>query len=314
MPQYTFNPNDVHIQAALRNLSVSYRNNTLIWDSIAPIVPVTKRSDKFFVFDEAEAFTVDDDRVSPNAAPRNILQRFSESNYSVTDRALSAYVPVEAIRNADDILRPLGRAVEGIRSRLLLAHEKRVADVMFSAATYQTGYKVTLSSGDQWSHEDSNPINDILLAMDVPLQMPNTLVLGRDTWRILRQHPQVIASVNPIGGNAGSGGVVSLEALQAVLGIRIVVGMARYNSANPGQANSVGNIWGKHAALIYTEPNPSNDTPTFAVTFSESLTDVYREFEGKIGANGSEFVRESWNEDVKVISPKSGYFWENAVA
>lgn len=314
MAQYTFNPNDVHIQAALRNLSVSYRNNMLIWDSIAPIVPVTKRSDKFFVFDEAEAFSVSDDRVSPNAAPRNILQRFSEGNYSVTDRALSAYVPVETITNADDILRPLGRAVEGIRSRLLLAHEKRVADSVFAAATYQTGYKTTLSGTSQWSHADGKPIDNILLAMDIPLQTPNTLVLGRDTWRVLRQNPQVLASINPLGGNASSGGVASVEALSAVLGINVVVGMARVNTANSGQDNVIGNVWGKHAALIYTEPNPSNDTPTFAVTFSESLTDVYREFKGDIGAKGSEFVRESWNEDVKVISPKSGYFWENAVA
>ena len=44
MPQ----SNEVHIDAALTNLSVGYQNPAFIADRLAPVVPVRKQSDKYF--------------------------------------------------------------------------------------------------------------------------------------------------------------------------------------------------------------------------------------------------------------------------
>lgn len=312
----TSNVNDVHTQEALSNISQAYRNEETIWRDVAPLVQVQKRSDKYYVFDEMEAFETVDDATAPNADAREIIQKLSDDNYSVTDHALGAWLPQETVDEADDPIQPKGRKIEGIRSRLELNHEKRVADIVFAASTYASGYKTTLSGTSQWSDSSSDPINALLEALDIPLQRPNRLVLGAEVWRTLRLHPKVVAAIFPTGGNAGSGGLLAgVEQLASVLEIdRVMVGRARYNTSNRGQTGSLSRIWGKHAALVYTEETPGRDTPTFAATFSESQSNPYEEFDGKKGVKGSWYLKDAWNEDVKVISQKSGYFFENAIA
>ncbi|MCL5271153.1 MAG: hypothetical protein M1457_11550, partial [bacterium] len=62
------NANEVHIDAALTNLSVGYRNPAFIADLLAPVVPVRKQSDKYFIHDAArEAFRASNDRRAPGA-------------------------------------------------------------------------------------------------------------------------------------------------------------------------------------------------------------------------------------------------------
>ena len=41
---------DVHIDAALSNMAVSYKNGNYIAEDIFPSVPVTKQSDKYYVW------------------------------------------------------------------------------------------------------------------------------------------------------------------------------------------------------------------------------------------------------------------------
>ena len=313
--RFTFNPDDVHIEQALANISQGYRNEETVWREVAPIVRVEKRSDKYWVFDEAEHFETGEDETAPNADARELVLRHSDDNYSVTDHARGTWVPVEAIENADDQLRPEGRAVEGIRRRLELRHELRVANRMFDADTYPTDFKVTLSGTDQWSHEDSDPVAEITNRLDTPLQRPNRLLLGVDTWRTLRQHPSVVAAVFPAGGNAAQGGLASLQQFAELIEVeRVIVGRARHNTAAQGQTASLARIWGKHALLYFVEPAPQRETATFAVTFVESMSNIVRDFDPKKGLKGSVYVKDGWNEDVKVVSGKSAFFWEDAVA
>jgi hypothetical protein len=314
--KFTFNPNDVHTEEALSSVSQAYRNEETVWREVAPLVDVENRSDKYYVFDEMEHYEAPDDRTAPNADAKEIVQKLSDDSYSVKDHALGAWVPVEAIEAADDPIRPEGRAVEGIRSRLELAHEKRVADRVFTAANHAAGYKKTLSGTSQWNDASSDPIEELLAALDVPLQRPNRLLLGADVWRTLRTHPSIIAAIFPTGGNAGTGGVMATaQALAEVLEIeQVIIGRARYNAAKQGQAGSLARIWGKHALLYYREQNPGIDTAAFAATFSETQSNIVRDFDPKKGVKGSVYVKDGWNEDVKIISQKSAYFLESVVA
>ena len=42
----------VHIDAALSNVSVAYRNPAFVADAIAPPLAVRKQSDKYFIYDD----------------------------------------------------------------------------------------------------------------------------------------------------------------------------------------------------------------------------------------------------------------------
>ena len=59
---------EVHIDAALTNLSVGYRNAAFIADQLAPVVAVRKQFDRYFIHDAArENFRATDDRRAPGA-------------------------------------------------------------------------------------------------------------------------------------------------------------------------------------------------------------------------------------------------------
>lgn len=315
---YEFNANDVHTQQLLTDFSIRYANEETIWRKVAPLKTVKKRSDKFVIFDKATAFDITDDSTVPNADANEITLKMSDANYSVNDRALGAWVPVETIENADDPIKPELDAIQAIKNQLDNRHEIRVANRFFAAATYPVGSKTTLSGTSQWSdYTNSNPIRAIMAQINAMIVRPNKLILGADTWLELRQHPIVTAALFPLGGNANRGGTMATAAALAdLLELEeVVVGRARVNTANPGQATPVlSRAWGKHALLARIIDNPGDQDVTLAVTFSESQSNPVRDFDKKKGVKGSLYVKDGWNEDARAIATDAGFFFENAVA
>lgn len=315
-----YNPNDVHIQQALNDISIKYTNAETIWRDVMPVKKVDKRSDKYYIYDKANAFQQFDDTLAPNAIPNEAQWKLSSDNYSVVDHGLSSWIPLETVENADDPLDPAGEEVENLSEALENRQEVRVANKVFSAASYPTGNKVTLSGTSQWSdYTNSDPLATIEDAIDSLIVTPNVLVLGTDTWRVMRRHPKVAAKIFPLGGNASvAGSSATLLQFQEYLsdfGIeKVLVGRRRVNTANPGQTPTFARAWGKHAALLKVAPNPGIKTLTFGLTFVESDRTVYQEVDRKRGVKGSLFTKVSWNSDEKIIASDVGYFFENAVA
>jgi hypothetical protein len=316
---YVFDPNDAHIKQALTNISMEYKNDELIWPAVTPIVPVTKLSDFYYVWDEGTNFQITSDQLSATGMPNPILMKFSTDLYACKPYGLLGEVPVITLDNADDVLKPLGKTTENVTNQLQLQQEIRSAAIVFNQATYPVGFKTTLAGVTQWSDfANSDPIGNILTALDACLQRPNTITFGADTWKNFRQHPKVIAAIFPSGGNAANRGMVSVDEVLNFFsseGItKINIGRARYNTANIGQATSLTRIWGKHCALTYTTDSPAIDTASFAYAFASNQATVTRELEALAGARGVEKVKVAWEIDTKATAPKAGYYFENAVA
>ena len=316
---YVFDPNDAHIKQALTNISIGYRNDETIYQDVMPIVPVTKMSDYYYIWNDETDFNQTSDIMSATGRPNRVELAFSTDLYACRPYGLMAELPVALLENADDALSPLSKALMNVKAQLDNNHEVRVAAQVFANASYATGFKTTLSGTTQWSDfANSDPMGNILTALDACLQRPNVLVLGADTWRILRQHPKIVAAAFPSGGNSANRGLVTSAALQVLLadeGIKkVVIGRRRVNTANPGATPSYSRAWGKHAALLYVTDTPSIDTPSFGYTFSSLQSNITRDQAVLHGSRGVEYVKESWEVDVKVTANKAGYFYENAVA
>lgn len=314
---FEFNPNDVHAQTALSDLSIRYQNEETIWRKAAPLKQVKKRADLYYVFDKDTAFNIIDDTTAPNADANEITPKLSTDNYSVKDHALAAWVPVETIENADDALQPELDAMTNVRQQLENQHERRVAATLFAPATYAAGNKTTLSGTSQWSdYVNSDPLVAIMAQRDSLLVPPNTLILGADTFRILRLHPKVAASANPLGGNANKAGyLVVASVIAEILELdQVLIGRTRINTAAPGQTPVYARCWGKQALLARIVENPGQNEATLAVTFSESQSNPVRDFDAKKGVKGSVYVKDAWNEVVKMIAPDIGFLFDQAVA
>ncbi len=310
-------PKELHVDSTLTSLSVKYRNADMIWREVMPVVPVRKRSDKFAVYNREDMFKLPDDATMPKADANEIDWGVSFDKYSVEDYAIADYLPQETIDNADDPINPEIDTNDFLNLLLDIAQEKRVADVVFSAATYPVGNKVTLSGTSQWSDfTGSDPIGDILTALSTPLIRPNTLIFGQDTWTKFRQHPQVLDAVKSSTRFQDSpGGLATAPEVAGLFEVdKVLVGRASFISSSEGQTPTFTRLWGKHMSALRVEPNPGINTITFGCTFVEQQRTTMTVFDPKKGAKGALYIKVAWNADVKVKAPDVGYFIENAVA
>ena len=309
-------PSDVHVDAILTNISIKYMNDELIANTVMPIVPVSKRSDKYYVYDRDEAFRIDDDTLGPKARPNEIDMKQSTDNYSVVSHGLADYVGQEEIDNADAPLQPLADATENLRDKLLLAHEFRVATVAQAPANYASGNKVQLSGTSLWTDKtNATPLDNVLAAVEGTFKRANVLVMGKEPWLAFRVHPQVLDAVKNSTRNQGAAGGFATEAeIIALLEIQnIVVGRARYNTTKKGQTASYSLIWGNNAMAFYTEPSPGIKRASWGYTYSENPGTTFRAFDGKRGEKGATYIKDAWNSDRKIVAADLGYLIEDAI-
>lgn len=301
-------------------IALAYQNKELIADQVLPRTEVAAREFKWDLRTKAESFTIPSTLVGRKGQPNEVEFTAVEQTSSVADYGLQFVVPnedIEAARSKPG-LDPLGTHTEGTTNLIMLDREKRVADLVFSAATYPTGNKVTLSGTSQWSDfNNSDPVAAIMSAAEGMLMRPNTLVIGSQTAFQLRRHPKIIAAAFPTGGNAAQGGVASWQAIADLLEVdRIIIGRAWINTAKPGQTPTMVRLWGKHAALLRINPiaRVRGDDISFGMTAEYGSRVAFTRPDPDIGLRGG--VRGKVGESVKelITAPDCGYFFENAVA
>lgn len=311
------------IQPQLTAIAMAYRNQKMVADLVLPRIPVDSSKFKYTQFALADGFTIPDTKVGRKSAPNQIDWSATETTVSVNAYGLEDPVPNEDIENAASAARttgvvgvdPLARATELVTSLIELDREARVANTVFGSSTYASANKTTLSGTSQWSDfTNSNPVDAMLVAMDGLVVRPNKLVLGQATWTKLRQHPKV---VNAFYGNSANAGAVSREALAALLEIdEIIVGQAFQNTAKKGQTATLGRLWGKHAALLYIDPNVKSPQGglTFGFTGQWGTRIAGTIEDSDIGLKGGKKVRVGEEVAEVVSAADCGYLFINAVA
>ena len=309
-------PTSVHQSSILTNLSIKYSNAAMIWTGCMPIVKMSKRADQFYVYTKADSFRLIDDSLGPNAMPNESTWSVSTDNYSVVDHGQADWLAQETIDIADNPLTPEIDTNEFINLLLDIAQEKRVADIIFAAASYPSGNKVTLSGNDQWSGSTDSPVDNVLTAVETCFQRANTLVFGQAAWKVFRALPEVIDAVKgATRQQATPGGLATPQEVISLFEVdHLLVGRAKYNSAEQGQTASYTNLWGKHMAALHVKPNPGIKTITFGTTIAEALKRTTKTFDGKRGVKGSHHIKVTWNSTEKVVASDLGYLITDAVA
>lgn len=294
----------------LTAVSVAYVNEAMVADQVLPRIRVGRQDFKYFKVAQADQFTVPDTRVGRKSKPNMVETGGTEVTDSTVDFALDDAIPQADLLNADARWNPRVRAVTYISNLLALDREVRVANLVTTLGTYPAAQRTTLSGTSQWSDQtNSNPLSAILAAMDAMVMRPNTIVMGRQVYTQLIQHPKIVQAVFKTSQNAG---VVPRQAIADLFEIpNIVVGEGWINSARKGQAVSYSRAWGKHCALLNVDPT-GNRSFGFTAQFGERVAGS--QFDGDIGMRGGEVVRVG--ESVKEVVAEStlGYFFQNAVA
>lgn len=308
----------VHVDAALTNLSLGYRNPAFISDLIAPVVPVRKQFDRYYVYDaEREGFRPTPDLRAPGAEADEVDFSLSTDTYHCDDHALAAVVPDEERDNADPAIQPAIDRVEFLRDRIDLNKEVELMARLIDETVIPQSE--TLSGTAQWSDfTNSDPVAAVeakkaTIVGSVQVA-PNTLVLPYLVYAKLRVHPKIVDRAK-----FATFGVVGPEILAQIFDVdRVLVPRAMMNLAAPGQTPSMSHVWGKNAVLCHVPARPGLKTVSLAYTFQWGgapgslgghLVETWREDRRKADA-----VRVQRYYDQKIVAPGAAYVWRAAVA
>jgi hypothetical protein len=185
-----------------------------------------------------------------------------------------------------------------------------------------TGVAGTPSTGQtkQWSdYTSSDPISDIENAKSGILSATgmegNTLVLGYDVFKSLKNHPDLVDRIKYTSSQT-----ITTDMLAAMFDIpRVIVAKAVKATNNEGATEAYSFAHGKKALLCHVAPQPGLLTPSAGYSFS--WTGVSGGLGATIGT--SQFRMESIKSDRveaemafdnKVIGSDLGYFWDSIVA
>lgn len=295
MPGYLVNPGD-HIDAPLSNYVAAYLPVGSIADDVCPIVPVSRRTDKFYTWDKASLLRFEtDQRRARLTKPRFIEPTESVSGYMAVEYELSAAIEDGDVPNTDTML-----ALEQVKSmfvanQIRLGRESRVAALLRKTTNGgQLTLGTNLSGTARWDSSAPLPITDFTTANEairtitgykpthavIPAAAAKSLVNITAVQTLI----QYIAGIQyardlslPLGGtsNAGSAEGSPLQRgntyqyLPAVfLGLQILEPGLVVNTAAENAAFSGSDLWGKAVRFLYVNPTtPNMEIPSCAYTF-----------------------------------------------
>jgi len=310
------------IDVPLTNISTAYNQNqsNFIAAKVFPIVPVLYQTGKYHTYPKNAWFR---DEAMPRADGTESAGSgygLDTASYSADVFAIHKDIGKQARNNADPGINLDRDAVQFVTQRLLLRRE-----IQWAADFFVTGvWGTSVTPASLWSdYAASDPIGDIETGRSTILSttgyMPNTLVLGYETYRFLRNHPDIISRVQFT--NTGMSLNPNAQLIAQLFDLdNVYVSMAIKATNNEGETAVMASVAGKNALLAYVNPSPGLLAPSAGYVFS--WTGVAGGMPGaEVGINIFEIpeikadrVEGEIAFDDKLVGTDLGYFFADVVS
>lgn len=319
----------VHVSTPLTNISLAFMQDLqkyFIASQVFPIIPVTKQSDKYYVYEKGSWFRDEAMKRAPGSPLPLSGYGIDTDDYSCDVYGIGKAVADQIRANADAAIDLDSEAVKFVTLKCMLRMEIDWASTFFTTGVWtgsSTGTDLTAST--KWDAANSTPIADISAEQDSILeqtgQLANTLVLTRAVWTALKTNADFLGRVTG-GSNNADPAKVTPQLLAQVLEIdRVLIGGAIKNTALEGQADAMSFVMGtsgEGALLCYVPPSPGLYTAAAGYTFGWS---------GFLGANAvgmrmkryrdekleSDVVEGEVAFDQKLVAAELGAFWSDVL-
>jgi hypothetical protein len=274
MPQPSIN--QVHIDAPLTNLSVAYvqQQGNFIADKVFPVIPVDKKSNKYYTFPKNDWLRDEAQRRAPATQSAGSGYTLSTDSYSCDKFAIHKDIDDDTVANADAALNPQREATEFVTQRMLLRKEVQFASDFLTTTVWGKDLQ-GVASGEsagtsfrQWSDlANSNPIDDIEYGKDLILSTTgreaNTLVIGYSVWKVLKNHPDITDRYKFTTNQ-----VITTEMVARLFELdNILVAKAVKATNNEGASGAYAYVTGKQMLLAHVAPNPGMMVPSAGYQF-----------------------------------------------
>lgn len=327
----------VHIDQPLTNLTVAFLQGTtgFIADRVFPTVSVTKKTDKYYIYDRAQFNRTGDVKArAPRTQAPRVGMTLSTDTYAADVFSLATDFDFETLANEDAALNLRQAASAMLTSQLMIDCEVKWAAAFLAGSVWGTDW--TGVSGvpganqvRQWSdYVNSTPIQDVTAIMQaVQLKSggfkPNVMVLGKQVRDILVNHPTILARLN--GGSTPTNTALVTDAkLAEIFGVEEFLVMETVkNTAAEGLTEVNAFIAGKVVGFFYRPKSAGLMVPSAGYTFTwdelqvasgrgisiKSYTGDYLAIEGI-----AEVLEANMAYDHKVVSADLGAFIATVIA
>jgi len=251
-----------HINQRLSDVAFKFPQEGFAASAIFTDHPVDKGSDEFTVMDKGNMFKNADDAIAKMAQARVILFGESTQTYQVRSRALRTFITSEDMRNADDPLMPKIEATEDLTSAALLQKEIR----SFALALTVTA---ATTPGTKWDVGGSTPVADIEASANSVFLRPNVVIIGRDTWDVLKFHADILAIIG--GGFTGIKKATPELFRDAFEYDQVIIAGSRKNAAKDPKTAALSRVWGDNYFHAFVNPAKGKNVQTFGRFFTQRL-------------------------------------------
>jgi hypothetical protein len=266
----------------LTNVVQGYKQAQFVASFLSPSVPVSLRSGKVVEFGK-EDFVLYQTKRSPGGTVQRKRSRFGSRSFELYQDAIAEEVTLEEAEEAAN-----GAARVNLRTNapkramktIMLTLEKDTADVMQTAAKYETANTIALGVSDRWDNygsSASNPLQDVNgwkeAVRDQIGIYPNRMVIGPKVFLALKEHPLIVERIKYTSSDSVTLGMIA-KYFDLPGGVMVGAGKFLDDSGN------LADIWGKNAILAYVpeeaensmgylmpQPGIDKETPAYSYTY-----------------------------------------------
>ncbi|CAB4170125.1 hypothetical protein UFOVP903_57 [uncultured Caudovirales phage] len=224
----------LHVNKLLSNVSVQYKNEEYIWDKVFPILPVTKDTDLYRVYDRN--FKIPETSRAPKAVAKEFTFEFSTSSYALEQHALKDYVGVDEEEQND-----MGSLQVDTTESLTDAIYRRI-ELSVAALFTKTSWSLSVSLAAGSAFSDNTVTSDPVRIFDTAAstiiaqsaKTPTFGILPRAGFLSVKNHVSVLDRVKYTSSE------VSKNMIQALIGLsELHVPVSVYDTAAEGVAASL---------------------------------------------------------------------------
>lgn len=281
---------------------MAQRADSLI-DFIAPFVSTGIASSDYKLFDKNDPFQVYDDTVIPeDGESQTVHFNASSEKYNCEPHGLK--IPI----------RDWDRKKAGEKGSLIMRNGKlnTLLSTQLVNREYQGWAKIRAAVAAEsgkgiWkgtAGADKDPIDeldDLIEQINNNTgSMPGYMAIGLSAWRVLKNHPKVLARMTGIKPSA------TVEDIRGVLlnpNMEIRVGSMPINTAKLGKAAVKKGILGADVFVFHKSESPTTEDMSAVKTFTIDTPGVAEVHTMRDDLNHREFDEVLWSEDLKVTAP-----------
>ena len=274
---------DLHVNQPLTNVSVAYiqKASSFIATKVFPVVNVNKQSDLYWKYSKSDWRRTDVQRRAPSTETPGVGWNVDTDTYFAHVYGVHKDIDDQLRANADSNFRLDSDATAFVTNQLLLKRDIDWAATYFKPGVWGTDYTgvAAAPTGNQflqWHLSSSSPITQLAGLQVSFIQQTgfkaNTLVLGANVLKALRNHPEIIDRIKYT-----QKGIVGEDLLATLFDVeRILVSYATVatgpqvpDAKAQDAASTFGFVCDPNSVLLcYTPSSPSIMQPAAGYTFT----------------------------------------------